>query len=53
TENKTEFYKVKPGDSLWTISRKYPGISIEDLKSINKLNNNQLKPGMKLKVSKG
>lgn len=51
-ESKTEFYNVKPGDSLWTISRKYPGISVEDLKSINKLNNTQLKPGMKLKVSK-
>jgi membrane-bound lytic murein transglycosylase D len=51
-ESKPEFYKVKRGDSLWTISRKYPGISVEDLKSINKLNNTQLKPGMKLKVSK-
>lgn len=48
-----EFYKVKPGDSLWTISKKYPDLSIEDLKSLNQLKSNQLKPGMKLKVSKG
>ncbi|MBZ9652446.1 lytic transglycosylase domain-containing protein [Psychroflexus montanilacus] len=49
----SEFYKVKPGDSLWTISKKYPDLSIEDLKSLNQLKSNQLKPGMKLKVSKG
>lgn len=49
----SEFYKVRPGDSLWTISKKYPDLSIEDLKSLNQLKSNQLKPGMKLKVSKG
>lgn len=49
----TEFYKVKSGDSLWTISRKFPNLSVEDLKSLNNLPNNKLKPGMKLKVSKG
>lgn len=48
----SQFYRVKAGDSLWTISKKYPGLSIEDLKSLNKLKSNQLKPGMKLKVSK-
>ena len=48
-----DFYKVKPGDSLWTISRKFPGLTIEDIKSLNDLKNNQLQPGMKLKVSKG
>ncbi|NEV94710.1 LysM peptidoglycan-binding domain-containing protein [Psychroflexus sp. YR1-1] len=49
----TEFYNVKPGDSLWTISKKYPGLSVEDLKKLNKLKSNRLQPGMKLKVSKG
>jgi membrane-bound lytic murein transglycosylase D len=53
TAQNSEFYKVKPGDSLWSISKKYPGLSVEDLKSINKLKDNKLKPGMKLKVSKG
>lgn len=48
----SEFYKVKPGDSLWTISKKYPDISVKDLKSLNQLKNNRLKPGMTLKVSK-
>ncbi|SDG89093.1 lytic transglycosylase domain-containing protein [Psychroflexus sediminis] len=49
----TEFYKVKSGDSLWTISKKYPGLSVEDLKVLNELKSNRLQPGMKLKVSKG
>lgn len=49
----TKFYKVKPGDSLWTISKKYPDLSVEDLKTLNQLKSNRLHPGMKLKVSKG
>ncbi len=41
---------VKSGDSLWTISRKYPGISIEDLRKWNGISGNNLKPGMKLNL---
>ncbi len=41
---------VKKGDSLWTISRKYPGISIEDLRKWNGISGNNLKPGMKLNL---
>ncbi len=48
----SEIYKVKPGDSLWSISKKFPGLSVEDLKTINQLSSNKLKPGMTLKVSK-
>jgi membrane-bound lytic murein transglycosylase D len=48
----SKIYKVKPGDSLWIISRKYPNLSVEDLKSINQLKDDTLKPGMTLKVSK-
>jgi membrane-bound lytic murein transglycosylase D len=49
----SKIYKVKSGDSLWIISRKYPNLSVEDLKSLNQLKGNTLKPGMTLKVSKG
>jgi membrane-bound lytic murein transglycosylase D len=52
SKQNTDFYRVQPGDSLWTISRKFPGLTIEDIKSLNDLKNNQLQPGMKLKVSK-
>ncbi len=41
---------VQSGDSLWTISRKYPGISVENLKKWNGISGNNLKPGTKLKL---
>jgi len=43
-------HTVQEGDSLWTISRKYPGISIENLREWNGLSGNNLKPGTKLKL---
>jgi len=45
-------YKVKSGDSLWSISQKFPGVSVKDIKDWNDISGNTLKPGMKLKVSK-
>lgn len=43
-------HTVQSGDSLWTISRKYPGITIENLRKWNGISGNNLKPGMKLKL---
>jgi membrane-bound lytic murein transglycosylase D len=43
-------HTVKEGDSLWTISRKYPGITIENLRQWNGISGNNLKPGTKLKL---
>lgn len=43
-------HTVKQGDSLWTISKKYPGISIENLREWNGISGNDLKPGTKLKL---
>ena len=43
---------VKSGDSLWGISRKYPGITIQNLKEWNGLSGNNLTPGTKLKLCK-
>lgn len=43
-------HTVRSGDSLWTISRKYPGVSVDKLKQWNGLNSNSLKPGTKLKL---
>lgn len=45
-DNKT--YTVQPGDSLWLISKKLDGVTIDQLKKLNNLNNNQIKPGQKL-----
>lgn len=41
---------VQKGDSLWTISRKYPGITIEKLREWNGISGSNLQPGTKLKL---
>jgi len=41
---------VKSGDSLWTISRKYPGVTIDNLRKWNGISGNNLKLGTKLKL---
>lgn len=46
-----DHYYVKKGDSLFSIARKYPGVSVSDIKRWNRINGNSLKPGMRLKIS--
>ncbi|GAA4891525.1 LysM peptidoglycan-binding domain-containing protein [Flaviramulus aquimarinus] len=46
-------YTVKSGDSLWSISQKFPGVSIQNIKDWNGISGSKLKPGMKLKIAKG
>ncbi|WP_010516333.1 LysM peptidoglycan-binding domain-containing protein [Croceivirga radicis] len=46
----SKIHVVQSGDSLWTISRQYPGITIDNLRKWNGLSNNNLKPGTKLKL---
>ncbi len=46
-------YTVRSGDSLWSISKKFPGITVQNLKSWNGISDNNLKPGMVLKLSRG
>jgi len=48
-----EYYTVKEGDSLWSISQKFSGVSVQNIKDWNDISGNHLKPGMKLKISKG
>ncbi|HER39903.1 MAG TPA: LysM peptidoglycan-binding domain-containing protein, partial [Salinimicrobium catena] len=48
-----KFYTVKQGDSLWSISRKFPGVTVQKIKNLNNMRGNSLKPGMKLKLSEG
>ncbi|AUC82967.1 LysM peptidoglycan-binding domain-containing protein [Lacinutrix sp. Bg11-31] len=45
-------YKVKSGDSLWSISQKFSGVSVQDIKDWNDISGTNLKPGMTLRVSK-
>lgn len=46
-------YTVKKGDSLWSISKKFPGVTVQKIKTLNNMNGSSLKPGMKLKLSEG
>ncbi|WP_254169270.1 lytic transglycosylase domain-containing protein [Chryseosolibacter histidini] len=43
-------YTVQPGDTLWDITKKFDGLTIEKIKSLNKLSNNKIQVGQKLIV---
>ncbi|PHR30101.1 MAG: lytic transglycosylase [Desulfotalea sp.] len=47
-----QFYSVKNGDSLWSISRRFR-ISTRDIKRWNNLKSNLIHPGSTLKLKKG
>lgn len=50
-KGKTKFYNVQNGDTLWNISQRYGGISIDKLKKLNGIKGNVVKAGMKIRVS--
>ena len=43
-------YKVKSGDSLYTISKKYPGLTAKELQKVNNLSSAMIRPGQVLKI---
>ncbi len=49
-KSKNDIYKVKQGDTLWSICQKLD-VSLKVLKRINKLRNNEVRPGQKLILS--
>lgn len=51
SKNNAEDYYVQKGDSLYSISKKYPGVTISDIKKWNNIKSEELKPGMKLKIN--
>jgi membrane-bound lytic murein transglycosylase D len=51
TKDLGEDYYVKKGDSLYSISKKYPGVTISDIKKWNNIKDGDIKPGMKLKIN--
>ena len=46
-------YTVRNGDSLWSISQKFPGVSVQNIQKWNDISGDKLKPGTKLKIYKG
>lgn len=46
----TKIHTVQQGDSLWTISKKYPGISVDNLKEWNGIKGSEIQPGTVLKL---
>jgi membrane-bound lytic murein transglycosylase D len=48
---KTILYTVKPGDTLWAIAKRYPGVTIDSIKQVNEYSKwALLKPGTVLKI---
>jgi membrane-bound lytic murein transglycosylase D len=43
-----DVYVVQAGDSLWDISQKFKGLTIDKIKQLNNLSGNSIKPGQKL-----
>lgn len=51
TASEISYYKVRHGDSLWKIARKFQ-VSTHDIRRWNGLRNNKIKPGKKLMIKK-
>ncbi len=47
----SKYHIVKEGETLWGISRKYEGVTVEKIKSLNNLKSDRLQAGQKLKIS--
>lgn len=48
-EQEATYHTVRSGESLWTISRSY-GVSIDQIRRLNNLQSNSLRPGQRLQV---
>lgn len=44
-------YEVQNGDTLWDISRKFEGLTIEKIKQLNNLGTSKIQPGQKLIIA--
>ena len=49
----TKTYTVKSGDSFYTIAKKFPGVSAQNIMDFNGVSSSKLKPGMVLKIPSG
>jgi membrane-bound lytic murein transglycosylase D len=49
-KKKPETYKVKSGDTLSKIAKKYENVTVKDIENLNKIKGRDIKPGMILKI---
>ncbi len=47
---KPRYHRVQQGDTLWNIAQRYNGLTIDQLKRMNNIRGNALRPGQKLIV---
>lgn len=47
----SKMYVVQSGDTLWDISQKFQGLTIEKIKQLNNLTHNKIQPGQKLVIA--
>lgn len=45
-----QYYTVRSGDTLWSISQRYSDVSINDIKRLNNMSSNTVKVGQRLKI---
>ena len=46
------YHIVQKGDTLWDIAKEYDGVTVEQIKRLNKIKNtHRLKPGQKIKIA--
>jgi membrane-bound lytic murein transglycosylase D len=45
-----DYYIVQKGDSIFSITKKFPNLTADDLKKKNDLKTDNIQPGMKLKI---
>ena len=52
-QGKTKYitYIVQKGDNLWKIASKHKGSTVEDLKKLNNIGEEGVKPGQKIKIA--
>lgn len=46
-----QYHRVQWGDTLWSISRRYSNVSIDEIRKLNNLSGNTIKPGQLLRLS--
>lgn len=53
-EIQVKTYRVRQGDTLWSISRKFEGLTVNELMKLNNLtSSSRLTPGMVLRIQRG